>query len=247
MLEGVVANVLSIPPWAALLVVFALPALEASAFVGVVFPGELAVLLGGVLAAEHRVSLASVLLAAVAGAVLGDQVGYAVGARYGERLLRVLPERIVNPARLDAGRRTIRRLGAKAVVAGRWTASLRALVPGLCGMAGMRYRTFALANLVGGGLWAVTIVLVGYVAGDGWRRAQRALGEASIAAAGLVVVGGLLLLAIRHRRARGRRRAPPPVPTATTPVATPVAAAAIATRMADDRFDAGTPNAGLPG
>jgi len=52
----------------ALALVFAVPALEASAFVGFVFPGEIAVLLGGVLAFEHRISLPAAIGAAVAGA-----------------------------------------------------------------------------------------------------------------------------------------------------------------------------------
>jgi membrane protein YqaA with SNARE-associated domain len=72
------------PPWPWLFVV---PLLESSAFVGFVFPGEIAVLLGGVLAFQHRVSLPAVLAAAIAGAVIGDTVGYAVGHRYGRRLL----------------------------------------------------------------------------------------------------------------------------------------------------------------
>ena len=64
---------------AALAVVFLVPALECSAFIGFVFPGEIAVLLGGVLAFQHRVSLPAALAAAVLGAVVGDSVGYAVG------------------------------------------------------------------------------------------------------------------------------------------------------------------------
>src|SRR6266568_8259984 len=59
--------------------VFLLPALESSAFVGFIFPGELAIILGGVLAFQGRVSLGGVLAAAIAGAVIGDSVGYAVG------------------------------------------------------------------------------------------------------------------------------------------------------------------------
>ena len=56
-------------------IVFAVPALEASAFVGFVFPGEIAVFLGGVLAFEHRISLPAAIAAAVAGAIIGDAIG----------------------------------------------------------------------------------------------------------------------------------------------------------------------------
>ena len=66
---------------------FALPALESSAFIGFIFPGEIALILGGVMAYEGSVSLGAALAAGIAGAVIGDSVGYAVGRRYGRRLL----------------------------------------------------------------------------------------------------------------------------------------------------------------
>ena len=74
MLSGVLDRVLALHGWIALAIVFLLPALEASAFVGFVFPGEIAVLLGGVLAYQHRVSLAAAIGAAVLGAVIGDSL-----------------------------------------------------------------------------------------------------------------------------------------------------------------------------
>src|SRR5439155_16159726 len=80
--------ILDLHGWVVLAVVFALPALEASAFVGFVFPGEIAVILGGVLASRGRVSILAVTLVAIAGAVIGDSIGYWVGKRWGRRILR---------------------------------------------------------------------------------------------------------------------------------------------------------------
>ena len=54
-------RILQLPPYLALLLVFALPLLEASAFVGFLFPAEIAVLLGGVLANQHKLPLSAVL------------------------------------------------------------------------------------------------------------------------------------------------------------------------------------------
>ncbi len=65
-------GILHLHGWAALAFIFALPALESSIFLGFLFPGEVAVLLGGVLAYQHRVSLPAVIAAAVAGAIIGD-------------------------------------------------------------------------------------------------------------------------------------------------------------------------------
>src|SRR5215471_525440 len=84
---GVTDRILSLPGWLVLVLVFAFPALEASAFVGFVFPGEIAVILGGVVASQGRVPLWAVIVAAVAGAIIGDSAGYLIGRRYGVRLL----------------------------------------------------------------------------------------------------------------------------------------------------------------
>src|SRR5260370_28204813 len=87
LVAGVTDRILSLPGWLVLALVFAFPALEASAFVGFVFPGEVAVILGGVAAWRGTVPLWAVIAAAVAGAVLGDSAGYLIGRRWGDRLL----------------------------------------------------------------------------------------------------------------------------------------------------------------
>src|ERR1700694_1742698 len=94
-------HILHLHGWVAVAVIFAVPALESSAFLGFVFPGEVAVLLGGVLAFQHRVSLPAAIAAAVAGAVIGDTVGYEVGKHYGRRLLHGTIGRIVKHEHLD--------------------------------------------------------------------------------------------------------------------------------------------------
>jgi len=190
--------ILSLHGWVALLVVFLLPALEASAFFGILFPGEIAVVLGGVLAFQGRVGLPETIAAAVAGAVLGDSVGYAVGKRWGRRMLdaSVGRLRLIKAEHLDRAERFLARHGGQAVFLGRWTAALRVLIPGLAGMSHVRYRTFLLYNLLGGALWASAFVLLGYAAGEGWRTVESVAKQASLVLALLVViVGGVVLLA----------------------------------------------------
>lgn len=80
-------SILQLPSWLVIALVFALPALEASAFLGFVFPGEIAVILGGVVASQGRVALWAVIIAAVSGAIIGDSVGYFIGRRWGTHLL----------------------------------------------------------------------------------------------------------------------------------------------------------------
>lgn len=118
---------------------FALPALEASAFVGFIIPGEIGVILGGVLANQHKLPLWAALVAGIAGAIIGDSVGYEIGRRYGETILSKIPNRIRKQEHLDRAKDSVRRNGSEAVFVGRFTAALRGLVPGFSGMSHIPY------------------------------------------------------------------------------------------------------------
>lgn len=169
-------------------IVFALAFLEASAFIGLLFPGELAVLLGGVMAFQDKVSLPLIAVAAIAGAVGGDSAGYSIGKRWGHQLLSTrLGRRVARPKHLARAEDLIARKGGLSVVLGRFTAVLRVLVPGLAGMSKMPYRTFFLFNLLGGVLWAGGLTLVGYFAGNAWRAVERYAARASAVLAILFV------------------------------------------------------------
>src|SRR5882672_810516 len=150
-MSRVIGLILHLHGSAAYALVFALPALESSAFVGFLFPGELAIVLGGVLAFQGKVSLPLAMASAIGGAILGDSVGYAVGARWGERMFKLrLVRRLVTPERRRQAEELLRRHGATAVLIGRFTAVARVLVPGLAGMAGLEYPRFLVANAIGG-------------------------------------------------------------------------------------------------
>jgi undecaprenyl-diphosphatase len=201
MLDRVAALILSLPPWVALLVVFLLPALESSAFVGFVFPGEIALILGGVLAYEQVVPLWAVLAAGIGGAIIGDSVGYLIGRRYGRRLLEGTLGRWVRREHLDRAERYLAERGGKAVFLGRFTAALRVMIPGLAGMARLRYRTFVAYNVAGGVAWGSLMILLGYLGGSSWRQVEHLasrIGLAVFAGVVAVVAAGYLL-----RRARG--------------------------------------------
>ncbi len=192
----VLEGILRLPPGLALLLVFLLPALEASAFVGVVLPGEIGVILGGVLANQHKLALAAVLAAAIAGAVIGDSIGYWVGKRYGEALLSKIPNRVLKPEHVTRSEETIRKLGGKAVFVGRFTAALRALVPGMAGMSRLPYSRFLAWNVLGGVLWATAFVVLGYLAGSQYQRLEH---YANLIGLALLVAVVAFVLLRRHR------------------------------------------------
>lgn len=190
-------GILKLPPVLALALVFLLPALEASAFIGVVLPGEIGVILGGVLANQHKLALTLVFIAAIAGAIIGDSIGYWVGERYGERVLAKIPDRLLKPEHLERAEQTVRRFGGRAVFVGRFTAALRALVPGMAGMSGINYARFLVWNALGGSIWAAGFVILGYLAGSQYQRIEHYANYIGLALLAAIVV----LLYVRHRRA----------------------------------------------
>lgn len=192
----VLDGILKLPPALALVLVFLLPALEASAFVGVVLPGEIGVILGGVMANQHRLPLLVVIVAAIAGAVVGDSIGYWVGKRWGQALLSRIPNRILKPEHLERSKETVRKFGGRAVFVGRFTAALRALVPGMAGMSHISYRKFLFWNFLGGGIWATAFVILGYLAGSQYQRIEHYANYIGLALLAAIVI----FLFVRHRR-----------------------------------------------
>jgi membrane protein DedA with SNARE-associated domain/membrane-associated phospholipid phosphatase len=184
-----IEHILHLSGWVALLIVFAVPALESSLFLGFVFPGETALILGGVLASYGRVSLWAVLVAGISGAIIGDSVGYLVGREYGRRVLQARPlRRFLKPQRIERAEGYLARRGGRAVFFGRFTAALRVMVPGLAGMARMRYRVFLPFNVAGGAIWGGVMVLLGYIAGASWKQVARYATQVGIALFVVVVL-----------------------------------------------------------
>ncbi len=221
---GFVDQILTLPPWLVLALVFAVPALEASAFVGFVFPGEVAVILGGVAAWRGTVPLWAVITAAVAGAVIGDSVGYLIGRRLGERLLHGTIGRLPIIRRhldrhLDSARAYVRRRRGSAVFFGRFTAALRVLVPGLAGISHVEYPVFLAYNVAGGALWGTGIALLGYFAGASYKHVEKIVGRAGLGLLALIVIGLAASRLLRRHADRPRLRAAGDRLAATRPMA----------------------------
>lgn len=202
-MSGLLEQLLSTPAWLVLAIVFALPALESSAFLGFLFPGETAVLLGGVAASQGHVPWGAVLAAGIGGAILGDALGYLIGRRWGRRVIDSTLGRFINERHFDRAERALIRRGGWAVFLGRFTVALRVMIPGLAGMAGMPYRLFATANVLGALVWGGLMVTAGYLAGNAWHTVEHYVTGAG---AGLTVGVVAFFVAKRLvRRLLGRR------------------------------------------
>jgi undecaprenyl-diphosphatase len=188
----VISSLSSLAGPAAYLVVAALAALEASAFVGLFVPGELALLTGGYIAQQGHANLGLMMGVAAAGAITGDSVGYEIGRHFGPALQGSRLGRKVGAERWGRAEAYIETKGGRAVFAGRFIGVLRALVPAVAGATRMPYRRFLLWNAAGAIIWAPGTVLAGYAAGSSYKRVERYLGQAGLvllaAAAAVTVV-----------------------------------------------------------
>jgi len=208
-LSQLVTLLLALPPVLVLLAALLLPAVEASALVGLVVPGETAVFVGGLTAHAGHLPLWAVIAASSVGALVGDQVGFRVGRRLGPRLLARLPDRVRRHGHVDRAVTLVGRRGGWAVLVGRWTAVLRALMPGLAGASGMSTRTFTLFNVLGGLTWATTVSLLGYAAGAAYALVLASMNRAGQIGLGVAVGAVVVLLVVRRVR---RRRQPGQTP-----------------------------------
>lgn len=177
--------------------VTALVFIEDALFVGFVFPGETAAVLGGVMASRGDVSLPVMMALVIAAAILGDSVGYEVGRIAGPRLLNhdLLESRHVQ---LERAQDFLRRRGGSAVFLGRFIAFFRAVMPALAGIARMRYRKFLAFNAAGGIVWGGGAVLVGYLAGNSYHEVERLAGRGAAIAVAVLVVIALVVWQVRR-------------------------------------------------
>ncbi len=199
---------------------------EAALLVGFFIPGETAVVIGGVLAGLNQVNLLLIMLIVVVCAITGDSVGYEVGKRLGPWLLDHRPMK----GNVGVAKTTVllERFGGPAVFLGRFIAFARAVIPGLAGMSGVRYRTFLFYNAIGGVMWGVGYTLLGFVVGKSFETILKTVGMWSAIGIGSVVV---VLLVGHHflKRRRKRRR------TTTLVVSAEVTTSEVVTSEADRR------------
>jgi membrane-associated protein len=173
--------------------------LETGAFVGLIAPGETALVLGGVVAAHGEVSLPLMIAVAWSAAALGDLASFLLGRRLGRPfLLRRGPRFGITHARLHQVDGFLERHGGKAILIGRFVGLVRAVAPFTAGAAGMPLRRFVPFSVLGTGAWAAALTLLGYAFDSSFSQAAGLFTHGALALA----VAAALVLAVRALRAR---------------------------------------------
>ncbi len=169
---------------------------------GAPLPGE-SLIIGAAIycATTHRLNIVWVIAAAVAGAIMGDNLGYLIGRSIGFRLLARFGRHIgLNDQRLNLGRYLFRRHGAKVVFFGRFIAILRTFAALLAGANHMRWTSFLLYNALGGIGWAAGYGTAAYLLGKEAEKISGPLGIAVGCIAGIAVVSALVFMKRNEHR-----------------------------------------------
>ena len=179
---------------------YLLPAIIGLESMGIPSPGETALVLAAILASQGKLNIELVIVIAAASAIIGDNIGYLLGRRFGREVFTARgPLRTHRIRAIEAGDRFFERHGPKAVFLARWIALVRFAAAWLAGINKMHWRTFFFWNALGGISWAITFGLVGYFGGKAAAHVLTEIGIAGAVLLAVAIVGGLIYLRLKDR------------------------------------------------
>jgi membrane protein DedA with SNARE-associated domain len=158
---------------------------------GVPMPGETALVTAAVYSGStHRVDIKLVIAAAAAGAIVGDNIGYMIGRRFGLPLLVRHGHYVhLTQGRLKLGQYLFLRYGGAIVFFGRFVAFLRTFAALLAGVNRYQWQSFLFFNAAGGVVWALVFGTGGYIFGDAIERFSRPIGILALIVAAVGMFG----------------------------------------------------------
>jgi membrane protein DedA with SNARE-associated domain len=172
---------------------------------GVPVPGETVLVLAAVYAGTGRLNVLLVGLLGFLGAVLGDNIGFAIGHFGGRPLVGRYGRYIfLTPQRVDSASAFFERHGGWIIIVARFIEGLRQANGIIAGISGIHWAKFLIFNTIGAALWVAVWTTVGYLSGDHIDTIYNTATRYSTYAA--IALGALLLAYIVHRVVRGRRR-----------------------------------------
>jgi membrane protein DedA with SNARE-associated domain len=170
---------------------------------GLPIPGETILLAAGFFAAGGHFSLPLVMLVAATGAVVGDNIGFAVGHHYGRGfLVRYGKFVFLTPRRLVRINDFFEKHGEKTILMARFITGLRVFAAIFAGASAMRWRVFLVYNIAGAILWAAVITMLGYLFGNSWPLLERWVGRT-----GLFMLLAVIVIAVVVWRVHVHRKA----------------------------------------
>ena len=173
---------------------------------GIPVPGETILIAGAIYAGSGRLNIVAVGVIGFFAAVIGDNIGYAIGRFGGRALVERWGKYIfLTPARLDKAEAFFARHGGKIITIARFVEGLREANGVIAGIADMHWLKFAAFNALGAALWVGTWVSIGYFAGQHITTIYNDVTRYSlyVLIAAIVLIAAWILLRVRkHRRTK---------------------------------------------
>jgi membrane-associated protein len=139
---------------------------ESGLFIGFFLPGDSLLFTAGFLASQpNSLNIWILIAGCFIAAVLGDNVGYATGNRFGRRLFQKEDSWLFHKKNLVRAQRFYDQYGRKTIILARFIPIVRTFAPIVAGIGAMKYPVFFTYNLVGGAVWTVGLCLLGYFLG----------------------------------------------------------------------------------
>jgi membrane protein DedA with SNARE-associated domain len=129
---------------------------------GCLAEGETFVLLGGIAAHQGLLNLGGVIAATMLGGIIGDQLLFWIGNRYGSRVLEKFTRQ---PEKIEKAKSLINRHPAWFIIGTRFMYGFRIIGPILIGSSGLSRRLFLGFNILGAALWSLLFTSLGFFAG----------------------------------------------------------------------------------
>jgi undecaprenyl-diphosphatase len=175
--------------------------LETGAGIGLIAPGELAVMIGGVTAGQGHTDLVTLIAIVWLCTFTGDLISYGLGRRLGRGFLLRYGHLVkLTPARLGQVERFLAHHGGKTILIGRFIGLVRAVAPFAAGSSRMSARRFVPATFAASGLWSAAFSVLGYVFWQSFDEAAAVAKEGTFALLAVVVVIVSVVLAWRMLR-----------------------------------------------
>lgn len=146
--------------------IFAIVFAESGLLFGFFFPGDSLLFTAGILSSAGFFNIWLLAPIIFFAAVLGDNVGYLIGKKAGEKLFQREDSFFFRHSHVVKTKKFFEQYGTKAIILARFVPIARTFAPTLAGVGEMRYRTFFLYNLIGGALWGFGLSLAGYFLGN---------------------------------------------------------------------------------
>jgi membrane-associated protein len=141
---------------------------ESGLLFGFLLPGDSLLFVAGFLCSipsKTGLDIRVMAFGCFAFAVLGDNVGYYTGKRFGRKLFEKEDSKIFKKQYLVSAQDFFEKQGKSAIILARFMPFVRTFAPIVAGIAAMRYKTFMTYNLVGGFVWGVGLTVLGYFLG----------------------------------------------------------------------------------